>query len=153
MELDTGSLAIFVGFAAADRVQAVLDAAGHGDLRFSHGYVFQHLIEGAPTIGELAESLGVTQQAASKAVTELDGLGYTERFSDPLDARVRRVRLTDRGSEAVEIARRARTELERDLAERLGPQRLAAARTALEELLDELGGADAVRRRNVRPPR
>ena len=42
-------------------------------------------------MGELAEALGVTQQAASKSVLELEKLGYVERQPDLVDSRVRRI--------------------------------------------------------------
>ncbi|MFC9844563.1 MarR family winged helix-turn-helix transcriptional regulator [Streptomyces sp. NPDC060223] len=152
-DLDTGTLALFVGSAAADRIQQQLDGQGFGDLRISHGYVFQHLIEGQPTVGELAAKLEMTQQGASKAVADLERLGYTERVPDPRDARIRRIRLTGRGRSAVDAARRARRVQDRRLAERVGEQRLAELRAVLAELLDELGGTEAVRRRAVRAPR
>ncbi|MFC4493474.1 MarR family winged helix-turn-helix transcriptional regulator [Streptomyces ovatisporus] len=151
--LDTGMLALFVGFAASGHVQEQLAARGHGDLRFSHGYVFQHLIDAQPTVGELAAELEMTQQGASKTVAELERLGYTERAPDPRDARVRRVRLTARGREAVEASRQARAELEERLAARFGEGRLAEHRELLAELLQELGGTAVVRARRVRPPR
>ncbi|WP_433337715.1 MarR family winged helix-turn-helix transcriptional regulator [Spirillospora sp. CA-294931] len=152
-DLDTGTLALFAGFAASGHVQDDLAGRGFGDLRFSHGYVFQHLVAGRPTIGELAAKLGMTQQGASKAVVELERLGYAERFADPDDARTRRVRLTPRGRDAVATARRARAALEERLAARFGAGRLAEARALLTEMLDELGGVPAIRRREVRPPR
>ncbi|WP_158893686.1 MarR family winged helix-turn-helix transcriptional regulator [Amycolatopsis anabasis] len=152
-DLDTGTLALFVGFAAASGVQDELATRGFGDLRFSHGYVFQHLIGAHPTVGELAALLGVTQQAASKTVAELERLGYIERLADPGDARIRRVHLTARGRAAVSAARRARATLERRLRRRGGEERLEECRTLLAELLDELGGTAAVRHREVRPPR
>ncbi|WP_067540127.1 MarR family winged helix-turn-helix transcriptional regulator [Nocardia crassostreae] len=152
-ELDTGSLALFVGQAAAAVVQERLSAQGFGDLRFSHGYVFQHLIDGEPTVGELAARLGVTQQGASKSVVELENLGYCERVPDPGDARIRRVRLTDRGRAGVEAARQARADLDRRLGDAFGAERLAEHRSLLAELLHELGGTAAVERRAVRPPR
>ncbi|MFG2193522.1 MarR family winged helix-turn-helix transcriptional regulator [Streptomyces sp. NPDC048639] len=151
-ELDTGTLALFVGFAAAGAVQDELSARGFGDLRFSHGYVFQHLIDGQPTVGELADRLDMTQQGASKAVAELERLGYAERVPDDRDARIRRVRLTARGREGVEAARTARAELDDRLAARFGKRKLAEHRTLLAGILDGLGGAAAVRRRDVRPP-
>src|SRR5204863_3802125 len=92
--LDLGYLAQFVGAAFASAVQERLAAEGFDGLRFSHGYLVQHLVEGERTIGELAERLEVTQQAVSKTVAELEGLGYLERLADAADARVRRVRLT-----------------------------------------------------------
>ena len=97
LQLDTGTLALFVGQAAAALVQEQLAAQGFGDLRFSHGYVFQHLIDGEPTVGELAAQLGMTQQGASKAVAELERLGYCERVADAADARVAGSVRADRG--------------------------------------------------------
>jgi DNA-binding MarR family transcriptional regulator len=150
-QLDIGTLALFVGQAAAALVQEQLASQGFGDLRFSHGYVFQHLIDGEPTVGELATQLAMTQQGASKAVAELERLGYCERVPDAADARIRRVRLTDLGRQAVDAARHARTALDQRLAHRLGKQRLAEHRDLLVRLLGELGGTAAVQRRAVRP--
>ncbi|WP_340561653.1 MarR family winged helix-turn-helix transcriptional regulator [Streptomyces sp. GSL17-111] len=152
-DLDTGTLALFVGFAAASTVQAELDARGHADLRMSHGYVFQHLLYGRPTVGELAEKLDMTQQGASKAVAELERLGYIERLPDPGDARVRRVALTARGRAAVATALSARAALDERLRRRFGAPTVDAARALLAEVLEELGGTAAVRHRAVRPPR
>ncbi|MFF3313694.1 MarR family winged helix-turn-helix transcriptional regulator [Streptomyces sp. NPDC002952] len=152
-QLDTGTLALFVGHGAALLVQEQLAEQGFGDLRFSHGYVFQCLIDDEPTVGELATHLGMTQQGASKAVTELERLDYCERVPDAADARIRRVRLTGRGQDAVATARRARTALDQRLADRFGEQLLAEHRDLLVRLLHELGGTVAVERRAVRPPR
>jgi DNA-binding MarR family transcriptional regulator len=151
--LDVGHLALFVGYAFADTVMATLGDAGFADLRFSHGFVVQHLIDGARTIGELAERMAVTQQGASKAVAELQALGYVERGTDDEDARVRLVRLSARGREAVAATRRARERLQRRLAARTGEKTVADARRLLARLLDELGGAESVRRRRVTAPR
>ena len=68
-----------------------------GDLRFADGVVFQHLVPGPIAIGALAERLGVTQQAASKAVADLERRGYVERAAGAADGRVRHVSLTARG--------------------------------------------------------
>ena len=151
--LDLGSLALFVGQAAAARVQADLDAAGLTGLRIAHGYLFQHLIEEEPTVGELAERMRLTQQAVSKTVAELEGLGYLERVADARDGRIRRIRLTRRGEEAVAAARRFRAGLD-DLARaRLGDDRVEVTRAVLIDLLDALGGTEPIRLRRVRPPR
>ncbi|MFB7723851.1 MarR family winged helix-turn-helix transcriptional regulator [Nocardia sp. NPDC056100] len=153
LDLDTGTLALFVGNAGAAAVQKQLADAGFGDLRFSHGYLFQHLVDGEPTVSALAAELEMTQQGASKAVAELEKLGYCERVPDPIDARIRRVRLTARGHAAIAAARTARADLDRRLTERFGTEALDAVRSQLAELLAELGGTAAVARRAVRPPR
>jgi DNA-binding MarR family transcriptional regulator len=151
--LDIGYLALFVGQAFSDAVLEALAAAGHPALRFSHGFVIQHVIDADRTIGELAERMAVTQQGASKAVAELEALGYLERVADPDDARIRRVRLSGLGRDAVQVTRRAREKIERTLSGRVGDKAVAQARRTLTRLLDELGGSLAVRRRTVRPPR
>lgn len=151
--LDLGHLALFVGLAFAERVQERLAAGGFAELRSSHGFVIQHLIGAERTIGELAARLQVTQQAASKAVAELEALGHVERVADPNDARLRRVRLTKRGLLAVQRARRARAALQRQLAARHGKRALAACQAVLAEVLESLGGAEAVRARRVVAPR
>ena len=150
--LDLGHLALFVGYAFADAVQAKLGAKGFGDLRFAHGFVFQHLVKGPRNIGELAERMEVTQQAVSKTVAELEALGYLERVVDPADARVRQVQLTARGHEAVGLSRRTRAALEQRLARQCGAETLVAARALLADALRALGGVEAVRTRRVRAP-
>lgn len=152
-DLDTGTLALFVGLAATSAAQDALATHGFADLRMSHGYVFQHLRDASPTIGELAEKLDMTQQGASKAVAELERLGYAERRPDPHDARIRRVMLTPLGREAVATASRARAALEERLRQRFGTAALDTVRALLADLLDELGGTAAVQRREVKPPR
>jgi DNA-binding MarR family transcriptional regulator len=152
-QLDVGYLAMFVGQAFADAVLAALAAAGHPELRFSHGFVIQHLIDADRTIGELAERMRVTQQGASKAVAELEALGYFERVSDVSDARVRRVRLSRRGREAVQVTRQARQKVARRLSSQIGEPALTSCRQTLARMLEALGGTRAVRRRKVLPPR
>jgi DNA-binding MarR family transcriptional regulator len=101
----------------------------------------------------VAERLGVTQQAASKAVADLERRGYARRVADPADARARLVELTARGRGAVSGARRHRAAVVGELAEQLGPRRVEAARWLLVDAVRELGGEPAVRGRRVRPRR
>jgi DNA-binding MarR family transcriptional regulator len=150
--LDVASLAALSGDAAARHVLARLDAAGHGAVRNAHGYVFQRLLAGDPTIGELAEALGITQQGASKHVADLERLGYAERVPDPSDQRVRRVRLTAAGHAAIDAGRAARGALERTLEERFGADDLAVARRVLVGLLDVTGETPLVHGRAMPLP-
>ena len=79
--------------------------AEHPHVRYAHGFLIQQLVEGPRPVGEIAENLGVTSQAVSKSVRELEALGYVERWSDPADGRVRRVALTDKGRAVLEAGR------------------------------------------------
>ena len=148
-ELDLVLAALLTGLALNERVTERIAAAGHPDLRFSHGFVFQHVVPGPLAIGELARRMGVSQQAASKAAGELERLGYLERTPDPADARVRRVGLSARGRAAIEAGRRARAAVARELAAQLGEQRADALRADLLAALEASGGMSAVRARRV----
>jgi DNA-binding MarR family transcriptional regulator len=150
--IDFSLASLFAGWALADEVQRRIAADGLDDLRFADGVVFQHLVAAPRTIGALAERLGVSQQAASKAVADLQRRGYVLREPDPDDGRARLVALTERGNAAIEAGRRHRAAVAAELADRLGPERVEAARRTLLDALEAFGGAAAVRGRRVRPP-
>jgi DNA-binding MarR family transcriptional regulator len=152
VEADLSLASLFAGWAMADEIQRRLAAAGFDDVRFNDGVVNQHLVARPLTIGALAERLGVSQQAASKSVADLERRGYVERAPDPDDARARLVGLTERGRAVIAAAREQRAALGAELAERLGERRTENARRLLLDVVADLGGAAAVRGRRVRPP-
>jgi DNA-binding MarR family transcriptional regulator len=147
--LDPVLAATLTGLAVNDAVLRRIHAAGFPDLRTSHGFLFQHLVAGPLPIGALARRMGVSQQAASKAAGELERLGYLARSPDPADGRVRRIGLSARGEAALRAGREARAALAAELAAHVGDDRLEAMRGALLDVLDALGGAEAVRGRRV----
>ena len=153
MDLDLPLASLFAGWAMADELSRRLAAEGMDDVRFADGVVFQHLVEGPRTIGSLAERLEVSQQAASKAVADLERRGYVARTADPDDARARLVALTGRGRGAIEAGRRHRAAIEAELAQRLGDRRVEGARRLLNDVVTELGADAPVRGRRVLPPR
>jgi DNA-binding MarR family transcriptional regulator len=148
-KLDPVIAASLVGLALDAEVLRRLHARGFPDVRTSHGFVFQHLVDGPIAVGALAQRMGVSQQAASKAVRELERLGYLERVADAADGRVRLVALARRGAATVQAARDVRAELTGELAARLGEERVDAMRAALLDVLDAVGGTTAVRGRRV----
>jgi DNA-binding MarR family transcriptional regulator len=152
-DADLSLASLFTGWALADEVQRRLAADGFEDSRFADGVVFQHLVGGRLTISALAERLGVTQQAASKSVVDLEKRGYLSRQPDPADARARSVVLTERGQAVIAAARRHRAALESELRQALGADRVEAARLLLVEILTHLGVSPGLRARAVRPPR
>ena len=133
------------------RMMDGLRERGHTRLRYSHGFLFQQLVEGARPVGEIAANLGVTSQAVSKSVRELEALGYVDRWGDPADGRVRRVALTERGRAVLEDGREIRARLNAELAEVLGAERLEAAASTLRAALESRGAMPAVSARRVRP--
>jgi DNA-binding MarR family transcriptional regulator len=137
---------------ATDWVVRRLADEGFGDAKEGDGYVFQRLQLGPAPVGELAQHLGVTQQGASKAVADLERRGYVWREQDPHDARVRIVALSERGWAVIRAARAARAELGTSFEELLGPTRALRFRRALADVATDLGGFDAMARRNVPSP-
>jgi DNA-binding MarR family transcriptional regulator len=152
-QIDVSLASLFAGWAMADEIQRRLAADGYDDLRFADGFLFQHLVEGPVTIGVLADRQGVSQQAVSKAVVDLERRGYVERTPDPDDARARHVGLTARGLGAIAAARDHRAALAGELAGRFGSGQVEDARRLLLDVVADLGGEPAVRARRVRGPR
>jgi DNA-binding MarR family transcriptional regulator len=127
-------------------------AAGFGNLRVAHGFVFQHLVPGAARITDLAVKLGMTAQGASKLVIELESMGYVARQTDPQDRRSHTVSLTGRGWAAIEVGRAARAEITRQLRADLGDESAADALIAsLQRLAEHTGGLRTLLARRLRP--
>ena len=152
-ETDLSLAALFAGWAMADELQRRLAADGFTDARFADGVIFQHLVSGPLTIGTLAGRLGVTQQAASKSVLDLERRGYTERVPAPRDSRAHLAALTERGHALIAAPRAHRLALSSELASHPRPGSVASAHRLLLEVIRMLGGEQAIRTRNVRPPR
>ena len=142
---------LLAGETLGAEVLARVRAAGHPAVRYAHGFLFQVLVPGPRTVGDVAAALGISSQAVSKAVAELEALGYVERRADPADARRRLLALTARGQDAVQAGRDARAALGEELAAAIGPERAAAAAAAIADGLEARGAMDAIRARRVRP--
>ncbi|GAA1982127.1 MarR family winged helix-turn-helix transcriptional regulator [Catenulispora subtropica] len=110
-----------------DRFHARLADLGREPLRPAHGYTFRYLASNQQaTTVTLAAHLGVTKQAASKTVAELEGWGYLERRPHASDKRAQVLALTPRGHDYLKLADRLWAEVEKELAEVIGAERLAA---------------------------
>ena len=148
--LDLGHVSLFFGMRINELVAARLAAKGFEDVRQSHGYVIQHLIERERSITELAGRMEVTQQAASKVVAELLRLGVVEAASAG-DRRAKSIRLSSRGWRCVRLARKARTQIERRLVSVVGAGKYDEAKRILLLCFDELGGMERIRSRRIHP--
>ncbi|MFJ9786178.1 MarR family winged helix-turn-helix transcriptional regulator [Amycolatopsis sp. NPDC101161] len=151
--LDLSLTALFAGWAMTDEIQRRLAGRGLDDLRFNDGVVIQHVLAAPLSITAVAERMGVTQQAASKAVADLERRGLLSREPDPADARTKLLHLTEHARNAVEATRALREELQEELETEFGAERVADARDLLAAVIGRFGGDDAIRARRVRPPR
>jgi len=118
------------------RVAEAILAAGYDDLTPAMARVAARLTEDGIRITDLAEQGRITKQSASVLVDQLERAGYAERVPDPADARARRIVMAGRGREVQQIARQVERAIEREWTRHLGAERMAALRSALEDLRD-----------------
>lgn len=109
-------------------------------LRVSHYRLLELIPAAGARITDLAEIAGMTKQGLGQHVDYLQERGFTESERLAEDRRVRLVRRTGKGDEAVAFSRAAIARVEDQWKEQLGPERYELVREALLELsgpLDE----------------
>ncbi|HLI67923.1 MAG TPA: MarR family transcriptional regulator [Caulobacteraceae bacterium] len=106
----------------------------------------------------LAARAGITKQAISQLVRELEKRGYVEQAADSSDTRAKIVRLTPRGVALRAACFAVRQEMQAAAGAALGPARMARFRKDLAELMAAIaalrapaGGARAARAAVSRP--
>lgn len=116
----------------AEALQAHLVAAGFEDHRLVHHNVMAHVTYEGIRLTELADKAGITKQAMSELVIDLERLGYLQRAADPKDGRAKLIGFTDKGRAAVEAAMRAFA----DMDAALGDRSVRSLRRGLLTILD-----------------
>jgi len=122
---------------------AILELAerGYEDVRPVHDFTMRAIAAGADNASELGRRLSVSKQAASKTVAVLEERGYVTRGADPLDARRKRLQVTDLGFEVMRVGEAVFDELRDHWKQKIGAQQLER----LESDLATLVGASTVR--------
>jgi DNA-binding MarR family transcriptional regulator len=100
-------------------------------LRAAHTALFPHLNADGVRGADLAKKLGVTKQAVSQLVTELEEWGVVEQIADPQDGRAKLVRFTKKGEQALLHGLAVLGELETELSDKIGKRRMQELHTAL----------------------
>jgi DNA-binding MarR family transcriptional regulator len=106
-------------------------------LRQSHFRVMQGVPAEGISVTDLAERIGMTKQGCGQFVAALVETGHLAVDADPTDARVRLVRRTQHGQEALASFRGRILAFEDDLATEIGWKRYGSFRRSLEELVLE----------------
>ena len=104
-------------------------------LRRSHMSLFPYIAFEGTRITDLADRLGISKQAASQLVDDLEGFGVVERVADPDDARARRVVFTKRGRAGMLEGLAILKALEHELVVAVGKQQMTQLHTALVAIL------------------
>lgn len=122
-------------------------------LRPVHMQVLPHLDLQGTRATELARRMGITKQAVGPILDELEGFGVIERVPDPADGRARIVRFTEGGRAGLLAGLGLLAEIEAELSERVGAERIARLKVDLAVVLPEIEGlAAAVAEDDARGP-
>lgn len=122
---------------AVARIAAARDVP---TLRRAHTSLLPHIALEGTRITEIAERMGITKQAVSQLVDELEQQGVLARVADPDDARAKRVVFTERGRRGLFEGLSVLRQLEQELAEQIGKEPMRRLRAALLAIHDQLEG-------------
>jgi DNA-binding MarR family transcriptional regulator len=107
--------------------------------------VLRHLDadERGTRLTQLAELSGLSRQAFTAVVEELERLGIVTRIEDPDEPPAKRLVYTQRGHERFAVARGIMADMERAYAQALGPEGYEALRRGLQAVIDTRTGSPA----------
>ena len=103
-----------------------LQARGYSGLRATHTTLLSNIDLAGSSVSEAAERAGITKQAMGRLAAELEETGYIRIETDPKDARVRVLRLTDEGRKLMSDSFSVMAKLEQRYAGIIGGRRLMA---------------------------
>lgn len=103
-------------------------------LRPAHMSLFPHIDLAGTRLTVLAERLHVSKQAVAPLVDDLVTWGALEKVPDPADGRARLIRFVTEGPYSLFAGLQALADYEAELAERMGPEAMAALRQGLRAL-------------------
>jgi len=115
-----------------EQLRSRLAERGWGAVSRSQSLVLTHIANGVSRASRIAENLGVTRQAMSQLLSDMESRGLIELQPDPFDRRAQLVQFAPGGAAIREDAQQALRELERDMEEALGSERMRDLREALE---------------------
>jgi DNA-binding MarR family transcriptional regulator len=135
-----GALLRLAWLAFREQMYSKVAEAGYTDLQRAHVALFRY-----PTIADLrpsqlAEQAGLSKQSMNDLLRQLEAKGYIKLRPDRADRRAKRIALTDRGSELMELVRSAARQVSEEWAAVVGQDRIGDVRATLLALLEsEIG--------------
>jgi MarR family transcriptional regulator, temperature-dependent positive regulator of motility len=85
---------------ASDFQQRTLNkcrSRGHNKIRGAHSAILEHMNTDGMCLTQLAQRVGISQQATGKLIRDLERNGYAQSHIDSQDKRSRIIQLSDRG--------------------------------------------------------
>jgi DNA-binding MarR family transcriptional regulator len=111
-------------------------ARGHKGLKLNWDTVFLNLdFRDGSRIVDLAQINGLTKQAMSQIVAEIEQQGYVAKKDDPNDGRARKIKLTAKGKKMVQDSMESYSELEAEYEALIGREKLDLFQEIAAELV------------------
>ena len=142
------ALLLLGGFhSMVDEVVPELDRRGHAGVTPVHEFALRAIAGGADTASVLGRRLSVSKQAAAKTIAALEQLGYVARGPDVADARRKRIAVTPRGHDLMEVGGALFDDVRARWAARIGEHELQQLEAQLGQLVQRRTfGADDLAR-------
>jgi DNA-binding MarR family transcriptional regulator len=132
------ALLLLGGFRSlVDAATAELAGRGYEDVRPVHDFAMRAIASGADNASELGRRLSVSKQAAAKTIAVLQERGYVTREADPLDARRKRLQVTELGFDVLRTGEAIFDELRDRWERQIGPAQLTSLETHLAALVGD----------------
>lgn len=143
---ETVFLRLLIRVSQVETIELVerLHARGHGLVQRAHIAVLGNIHTEGTRLTELARRLGVTRQAASQMVQQIEQKGFLERRPDPEDARAVLVRHTAAGRALLLDALTLMDEIETGYAELVGTKTMDQMKRALRKIADSVDETTAL---------
>src|SRR4051812_30770371 len=151
-EPDLAVLLVAANRCLNDRLVGAVRETGARDMRPAFGFVIRAVAAEEPTVGRLAEMLGVSRQAASKVSDEMVRRGYLLRGADPADRRRTRLRLSAKGRRVRERAAAESETIEAELRAAAGDRAVRGLRRALLAFVEQEGALEEITALRSRAP-
>ena len=143
---ETVFLRLLIRVSQVETIELVerLHARGHGLVQRAHITILGSIHTEGTRLVELARRLGVTRQAASQAVQQIEKRGFLERTPDPEDGRAVLVRHTPAGRALLLDALTLMDEIEAGYAELVGIRTMDQMKRALRGIADSVDESTAL---------
>jgi DNA-binding MarR family transcriptional regulator len=119
-------------------VARVRRVTGERRLRPSHTSIFPHLDLDGTRLTTLASRMGITKQAVSELIGDLEAMRLVERVPDPADGRARLIRFSRRGREGLMHGVGILDAIESEIGKKAGEGTVRHLREALAAILPVL---------------
>ncbi len=122
-----------------EAMDKLLESKRYTKLNLAYEGYISILAEGECSPGEIANRLGITKQACSKTLKELEGMQLIDRHQAAEDARSFKISLSPAGLQLLQDGIDVTNEIHRQFAEEIGSEQLAQLIVILEKLCRHFG--------------